>query len=447
MHRHLGIFLKAKLVMLCVILCILLTSSRTNTRLISNSPVIKEPNNFSIAEYVVHDPFTVSLDYLEANCSGDGSEESPYIIENLYIESRQWCIRVYDIDRSTDYDNGTIIVEYIHLTIRNCYFKGIPDVYDNYFQRNGMGVYMNRHTHNVTIQNNIFVDNYYGVYSLFNSTHNKIVNNEFNCSIGVRLDDIADHTVVSNNLFVGSPDDPNPGTYGNGQQGVQISFSVECMIANNTCTGLDHGIQIYLTTNCTAYNNTVVNSFYSGITFLNSSNIMVINNTCQYNQHYGILLDDDSHNNTIANNTLSYNGLGLNTTDYTSTFHEAYDDIGKGFWIASGSRGNSITWNILLFNKNNAIDEVIGNTYDYNIWSDYTGEDEDGDGIGDSPYYVDGGTDAFDPHPRVVSWLPLPTNTNQEINSDLVTTIIVIGGSFATLMVTVIIFKLKKQHT
>ena len=219
------------------------------------------------------------------------------------------------------------------------------------------------------------------------------------------------------------------------------------MIANNTCTGLDHGIQIYLTTNCTAYNNTVVNSFYSGITFLNSSNIMVINNTCQYNQHYGILLDDDSHNNTIANNTLSYNGLGLNTTDYTSTFHEAYDDIGKGFWIASGSRGNSITWNILLFNKNNAIDEVIGNTYDYNIWSDYTGEDEDGDGIGDSPYYVDGGTDAFDPHPRVVSWLPLPTNTNQEINSDLVTTIIVIGGSFATLMVTVIIFKLKKQHT
>lgn len=406
---------------------------------------MKEPKRFSIADYVVHDPFEVTLDYLKANCSGDGSEESPYIIENLYIESWEWCIRVHNLDSTTGYGNGTIVVEYNHLTIQNCYFKGTLDLWETYFQRNGMGVYMNGNVHNVTIQNNIFVDNYYGVYSLFNSTHNKIVNNEFNCSIGVRLDENSDHTIVTNNFFVGSPEDPQVGTYGNGQQGVQISLSVECMIANNTCSGLDSGIMFFLTSNCTAYNNTVVNSFYSGITFQEASRIIVINNTCQYNQYYGILVDDGSHNNTIANNTLAYNGLGLETPDVIPAFHQAYEDVGKGFWVANGSRDNSITWNILLFNKNNAIDEVVGNTYDYNFWSDYTGDDEDGDGIGDSPYYVDGGTDAFDPHPRILSWLFPPAN--QEPNQDLVTTVLVISGSLVSIVVVATVFKLKKQHT
>jgi nitrous oxidase accessory protein NosD len=76
------------------------------------------------------------------------------------------------------------------------------------------------------------------------------------------------------------------------------------------------------------------------------------------------------------------------------------------------SMGTLVGSNNLMYNDHQASDwhsdgyVNFSHTWDYNYWSDYTGVDADGDGIGDTPYVID--ADAEDPHPQMTPNLPPP---------------------------------------
>ncbi|CAD6494943.1 MAG: Periplasmic copper-binding protein (NosD) [Candidatus Argoarchaeum ethanivorans] len=110
------------------------------------------------------------------------------------------------------------------------------------------------------------------------------------------------------------------------------------------------------------------NSNRNGIDLDYSNNNTLTNNNCSNNSRDGVHLSSSCNDNMLYHNNL------INNTNYN-----AYDD-GTNQWD-SGSEGN--------------------------YYSDYTGTDPDGDGIGNIPHLIHGGS-SVDRFPLMHSWKEIP---------------------------------------
>jgi len=153
-----------------------------------------------------------------------------------------------------------------------------------------------------------------------------------------------------------------------------------------------HGILLYSAENCDIYFNKIIDNVNSGIA-----------------------LEVDSNYNWIAGNTISNNNIGIHLniatgneiTHYKLGENEIWNKIDNneyGIFSSVASKDNSIYHNNVMENTQNAYDEGT-NIWDDgergNYWDDYTGEDLDGDGIGDTPYPIPGG-DNQDNYPMMI---------------------------------------------
>jgi len=121
------------------------------------------------------------------------------------------------------------------------------------------------------------------------------------------------------------------------------------------------------------------------------------NNSILSNKKYGMFLYSDMHD-SITDNLFSENvhGLRVKGSEYTAIIRNVFKDNNKGMNFCCSSTANVAFLNIFLNNsvwhadddinlQNEWYNDTIGKG---NYWDDYTGDDADGDGIGDTSYNV-----------------------------------------------------------
>ena len=133
--------------------------------------------------------------------------------------------------------------------------------------------------------------------------------------------------------------------------GVLFAYTDNSRIENVNASNNGYGIYLWHSNNNTLQSNSASYNKYGGVVLSNSNNNTLQSNTVNSNNWCGIYLHSRSDNNTIYHNNFINN-----------TWTNAYDiSCGANQWD-NGAEGN--------------------------YWSDYTGTDSNGDGIGDTAYQI-----------------------------------------------------------
>jgi len=277
------------------------------------------------------------------------------------------------------------------------------------------------------ISNNILLNNYFGIY-LSVSSHNMLSNNVvLNNRFGIWLGRSSYSTLASNTL--------SDNDYNFGVTGALLSDFTQEIDTSNTVNGkpiqylinrqdltIDSSWDVGFLglVNCT-------NMTVKDLVLANNGEAMLlaystnstIKNVNAMNNFHGVVLYY-SHNNTITGISVksSYTyGVALvgcsNNIIYLNSFIDnadsVYSEASSNFW--NSPEKITYTYN--------------GKTYtNYlgNYWSDYTGSDIDGDGIGDAPYSIDGDKDNYplmEPFENYFQPAPVPEEWPFAIITDL----------------------------
>jgi len=183
-------------------------------------------------------------------------------------------------------------------------------------------------------------------------------------------------------------------------EGIFLNQVINNKVAGNLITSYGlYGVTLEYANNNTIMNNHISNSMW-GLGLFSSYNNRIQYNTITTNEESGILLET-SNENIFEGNTVSKNAEGI--TIFDSNENVAYRNNLLNNFLQVAVSGANNTWN---------------NGAEGNHWSDYTGQDTNGDGIGETPYTIN--VYASDIYPLVELWnltRAFSVDTPQGVNS------------------------------
>ena len=185
-----------------------------------------------------------------------------------------------------------------------------------------------------------------------------------------------------------------------GVLGINIIQSSGQEIKNNLIRNNWGGLNLYQVTDSYFIDNSITDSFFEGINPIQSSGNTFSGNKIFWNL-YGIFFTS-SNDNFVFENVIKGNTRGIEMLDQ--------------------SNNNKIYHNNFISNdEDNAYDDMV-NTWDDdypsggNYWDDYTGADNDDDGIGDTPYEIAGDGNNEDRYPLMNPYVPQQSPETPTIN-------------------------------
>jgi len=292
------------------------------------------------------------------------------------------------------------------------YFSSNEIISENYVANNSYGIFIDRSSY-TTLRNNTMVDNKQN-FSVEGTDSNHFVND-------VDVSNTVDgkpiyYWVNRQNLEV-----PSDAGYValvnctkvmvqnlniiNNRQGILLAYTTNSTINKNTITNTTHAIRLQSSSKNTIIENNLTNSS-SGIYFCDSSNNTLSKNNIK-NNLWGINFDYFNSNNSVVRNLIENNTYGIYVM-------ESPDNI----FLHNTFLNNSKQVTDLVIKTQTWLFDPSINIWDNgaegNYWSDYNGTDNNGDGIGDTPYVIDqNNQDNYplaEPYviPEFPSWIILP---------------------------------------
>jgi len=258
---------------------------------------------------------------------------------------------------------------------------------------------------------------------VYNGTYyeNVVVNKTINLTGEDREGTIVDgggfgnvFSITNNNVNIHGFTVQNSGTDAVG--GIEILANNSKITSNNIFNNR-HGVYPCYSYNSTISGNNILNN-HDGIRCFDSSRNIIVDNVICSNDNMGIYLKGNSNNNILYDNTIGSNALnGIHIYSYCNDnviYQNNIESNGNyGLYIyypTYTSINNLVYHNNFIDNLHNARDECNNIWYNMslnegNYYDDYTGTDKNGDGIGDTPYNITGGSNQ-DLYPLMHQYTP-----------------------------------------